>query len=145
MEVKEEIIRAIRSDTKNKPYSFIYSEVQKPDIYGDAINPNIRRIVREWIDFFTQNKDNVNLNKITNIQSILCNHIIHNFVKNTALNIPNNNTHQNNEIDTGGLNLVLDASINLEEFSIKFFNRKQIFLRIYANKIHPNLLMIMYL
>ena len=118
MEVKEEIIRAIRSDTKNKPYSFIYSEVQKPDIYGDSINPNIRRIVREWIDFFTQNKDNVNLNKITNIQSILCNHIIHNFVKNTALNIPNNKIKSIHE--EFGVQFVISLINNIKSKNIDF-------------------------
>ena len=89
MEVKEEIISVISSDTKISPFNFIFNEIQKPSLFGSEINPNVRRIVKEWANFFQENKDETNLNKIKIVQQILCNATLKHFMDGDKIDIPN--------------------------------------------------------
>ena len=69
MEVKEEIISVISSDTKISPFNFIFNEIQKPSLFGSEINPSLEEL-KEWTYSFKKTKMKSNLNKIK-IQQIL--------------------------------------------------------------------------
>tara|TARA_B100000085_G_C18555219_1_gene517462 strand:+ start:257 stop:1729 length:1473 start_codon:yes stop_codon:yes gene_type:complete len=88
METKNSILSFINKDSKTPPYSFIFSELQKPSLIDYNINPNVRRIVREWFHFYNETNDEINKTKMSNIQGILCNSNLNIFINNRAVNIP---------------------------------------------------------
>ena len=64
METKNSILSFINKDSKTPPYSFIFSELQKPSLIDYNINPNVRRIVREWFHFYNETNDEINKTKM---------------------------------------------------------------------------------